>query len=412
MTESRTGRNSDSTTGQNQSRGNKTWLIMALLLALTGAAFSVYSTYHHRELKAAGATDAACNINQTINCDAVASSVYSEIMGIPLGVWGTAYFAALLVLLGTALVGHRSSRENLQAYSLLVGIGFIVSIILGGISFFKIGAVCLVCIGIYAVTTLSGILLLVYRNEIPSQFSTKSVFNGGSTATIVVAAALCAYVLFMPKIKPATSEKDLPKDASGKIATLLPTKTDLTTSKSAYSGLGEDYRKGNDNAKVEIIEFADFQCPACARVADIMKQLAVRVGDRALIVFRNYPLDNSCNAGVRSKMHEHACNLAILARCAGQYGKFWEYHDMVFAEQSSMAAGKPEEIARVIGLTEAQIKTCKDSPDLLAKVKEDIAAGDRAGVDSTPTIFINGRKYVGERSLEALQVEIDSQLNE
>jgi len=397
-------------------KGRKAWLVVAMLLAVVGFGLSVYATNHHRQLKAAGVTDASCNINQTVNCDVVASSVYSEVLGIPLGVWGGAYFLALMFLLGTALAGHRSTRENLHAYSILVGVGFLVSLVLGGVSYFAIGAACLVCMGIYAVTTLTGVLLVVARNEIPSQLALKSVLSGGTTASIVVAATVCGYILFMPKIAPVGSstgadQANALKDANGKATTLLPTKADIPITKSAYAGMGEDYRKGSDGAKVEIVEFADFQCPACSRVAGILKQLAAETGDRTLIVFKNYPLDMACNGGIRSKLHEHSCNIAIMARCAGQYGKFWEYHDMAFAEQSSMKAGKPEEIARVIGLNEAQIKTCKESADILAKIKDDIATGDRAGVDSTPTIFINGRKYVGNVSVEAIREEISQLWN-
>ena len=390
----------------------KTWMIIAVILAVIGLAFSVYSTNHHRELKAAGVTSASCNINQTINCDAVAASEYSEIFSIPLGVWGMGYFAALLILLGTVLANHRTSRENLQAYVILVLIGFLGSLVLGGISFFKIGSICLICIGIYGVTTLAGAALLVFRNQIPNQFSFKSVLSGGTTATIVVAATVSAYVLFMPKVDATVKTAEKPVKGPDGIATsLLPSVAEIPVSKSAYAGLGEDYRKGNDNAKVVITEFADFQCPACASVAGIMKNLAAEIGDRALVVFRNYPLDSACNPAIKSKMHEHACNVAILARCAGLYGKFWEYHDLAFGQQSSIKTGVPEEFAAKIGLTEAQIKTCKESPDILAKVKDDIIVGDRAGVDSTPTIFINGQKYVGERSLEALRREVDIQIN-
>src|SRR5690606_25971169 len=107
---------------------------------------------------------------------------------------------------------------------------------------------------------------------------------------------------------------------------------------SPYSGFGEDFRKGGDQAAVVLTEFADFQCPACASFAPTLETLHKDFGDRILIVYKNYPLDTTCNPQLSNQIHEFACDMAVAARCAGQYEKFWQFHDLAFARQSSVSS--------------------------------------------------------------------------
>jgi len=395
------------------------WLLIGMLLALIGLGISAYSTVHHLEVMAKGATDAGCNINDTINCDTVARSEYSEVMGIPLGVWGGAYFAALLVLLGIVAFTGKGKEENTQAYAAMVGIGVIVSVVLGGISALKLGSACLTCIGIYVVTLIQAGVLVVYRNEIAGQFHFGRVIAGGTTATIVVAVTVLGFSLLVPRAEKAGDSTKTAAINSVDSATtgprsgnqfpnLSPTTNEIPVTKSAFGGLGEDYRYGNDNAKVTVVEFADFQCPACARMGMVLGSLKATMGDRVLFVFRNYPLDSKCNSGGGG--HEHSCEIATMARCAGQYGKFWEYHDLAFQNQRSAGAGVAAQWGARVGLTPDQIATCQKSPDILAKIKDDASVGNSAGVNSTPTLFINGRRYVGTPSADAIRVEIETVL--
>lgn len=388
------------------SQSKPAWIFIAMLVAALGVVASIYSINHHIEVHATGQTDAACNINAQFSCDEVALSKYSEVAGIPLGVYGLGYFAAMLLLLGMGAFGGKAAKEHLQAYAVMVGIGVLVSIVLAGISVAMLGNYCVTCIGVYTLTIAQAILLFVGKKDIPTDFTAKNVFSGGTTAAIAVAAVAFGYSFLKPG-KPSVGEA-----ANSKPVPAVSDKVEeIPLSKSAYSGLGEDYRKGGDNATVVIHEFADFQCPACQRVSTVMDELHKEYGDKILIVFRNYPLDNSCNSSIRSKMHEHACNAAVMARCAGQYGKFWEYHNLAFGKQSEMNAVNVKLWGTQLGLTDDQIAACMESKDLLEKVKDDIALGNKLDVDSTPTVFINGRKVLGGRGLSELRQQIDQLLN-
>lgn len=382
------------------------WLIAGLIIALIGIGISIYSTMHHIEVKATGKTDAACNINEQFSCDDVALSQFSEIGGIPLGVFGLGYFVASAVLLLVGLVGGKSSKEHLHGYIVMVGIGVISSVVLGYISATQVGSFCITCMIVYGLTGLQALSLVIWRADLPTNFSIKSIASGGTTAVIAVAAVILVFNFAKPMLTPDVTPEQAER-AKAVNQVLSQTSQEIPISRSAYSGLGEDYRKGSDSAKVVITEFADFQCPACARMSENLSALSREYGDRIQVVFRNYPLDSSCNSSVQARIHESACRAAVLARCAGQYGKFWQFHDSVFMNQRSISLTNLEKWGSDIGLTPEQMKQCIDSKDIMDKVKEDIALGNQLGVDSTPTVFINGRKLMGGRGMNDLKNEID-----
>jgi protein-disulfide isomerase len=167
---------------------------------------------------------------------------------------------------------------------------------------------------------------------------------------------------------------------------------------SPYAGAGEDFRSGSDaSAQVTIVEFSDFECPACETMSSLLHQLREEFpADKVRLVFRNFPLDQSCNPAIRRPMHMNACKVAYLARCAGQNQKFWQFHDAAFKYHAE-AATQAETWALALGLTQDEIAACLNSESIKNKVKDDMAWAEKLGVDSTPTLFINNRKFIGPR---------------
>ena len=299
---------------------------------------------HHIELKANGATDAFCNVNDTFSCDDVAKSDYSEDpWGNPLGIYGIGYFLSLLFLLLRAQI-QKHTVESLHAYIVLAGIGAISSTILGLISFISIGALCLTCITIYAITYLQLATCMFCKEEWPEdKFDFKRTTNGLLNAATVVLLCLLVY----QQLKPINSNSFVADEAGvqknpAQVQQILNSNLDpqvhnIKLDLSAYSGLGEDYHKGNKFAKVKVVEFADFECPACRGAANNMREVAKKYGDKVLFVFKNYPLDKSCNPDMNNDFHKYACYAAIMARCAGTYGKFWPMHDLIYNNQSELS---------------------------------------------------------------------------
>jgi protein-disulfide isomerase len=161
--------------------------------------------------------------------------------------------------------------------------------------------------------------------------------------------------------------------------------------------------KGPADAPLTIIEFSDFECPACGMAFHDLHDLAERHPDLVRIVFHHYPLDSDCNPNVTVRMHRSACGAAIASECAARAGKFWEYHDLLFRAQDKL--GRDELIAKAVGLgiPADTFTACLDDPAARARVLGDTGAGAKIGVQSTPTLVINGR--VVEGALERTRYE-------
>ena len=391
--------------------------IIGGILGAAGTVAAAYATNHHLEVLKHGATDASCNVNAQFSCDAIALSPYSELFNIPLGVWGLGYFLAMIGLCAAMLMAKDAAGRYLQAYKIFVGIGAVVTLALIGISVGMVKVGCPTCIAVYAICAAQLLSLALFRKSLP-RIQLTQVHKPLLTASIValIIPTLSKAVLPIPDETGKHAAQDTAEDShaghnhgSSTGGGLAPQVHEIKIAKSAYSGLGEDYRKGSDGAKVVITKFSDFQCPACMRMAEFLRRLVSEFGSRILVVYRNYPLDMKCNPSITRVLHEAACDAAILARCAGKHSKFWQYHDLAFAEQASASPKTAVEWAKSIGLSEAQIQQCQQDKFIVEKIQADIDLGNQLGVNATPTIFINGRKFVGQ-GFEALRFEVLSQL--
>ena len=149
-------------------------------------------------------------------------------------------------------------------------------------------------------------------------------------------------------------------------------------------------------------------CPACGQTAPVLEDLQKQLGSRALFVFKNFPLSNQCNSGVTSDMHPFSCDIAKIARCAGMNGKFWEFHAKAFAEQAKASKEKTREWGKAVGLTDPQMDECLANKDILAKIQDDVSVANKLGVNSTPSIYINGKLYHGNRTAPELRAAVES----
>jgi protein-disulfide isomerase len=162
----------------------------------------------------------------------------------------------------------------------------------------------------------------------------------------------------------------------------------------------DDPSLGPTGAQVTVVEFSDFECPYCARVAPSLKALRERYGDRIRVVFRDYPLP----------MHKHAIAAAEAAQCAHQQGKFWEMHDRLFANQRSLEPADFNRYATELGLDLQRFAECLASERRAAAWQRDVADASRYGVSVTPTFFINGRLLTGAQPYQSLVNVIDEEL--
>jgi protein-disulfide isomerase len=158
--------------------------------------------------------------------------------------------------------------------------------------------------------------------------------------------------------------------------------------------------RGPANAPVEIIEFSDFQCPYCLRANPVVNEVLSAYGEKIRFTYRHYPLGN----------HSNARPAAEAAQCANEQGKFWPFHDRLFATSNHLSTDDLKQDAATLGLDTAKFNACVDSHKYKADVDADVVAGDEAGVDGTPAFFINGRMISGAQPFEVFKRIIDEEL--
>jgi protein-disulfide isomerase len=159
--------------------------------------------------------------------------------------------------------------------------------------------------------------------------------------------------------------------------------------------------KGNADAPVTIVEFADFQCPYCRKSEATLKELLKKYGGRIKLAYRDFPL---------SEIHEHAELTAEASHCALAQGKFWEMHDAMFADGAKLDEPGLVKSALALGLDQNSFETCLKSGKYKSAVLQDVEAASQAGVNATPAFFINGESLNGARSEAEFAEIIDRQL--
>jgi len=169
-----------------------------------------------------------------------------------------------------------------------------------------------------------------------------------------------------------------------------------------------DWTKGGKESKVTLIEYSDFQCPACGHYYPLVKQLAQESGDKIQFAYRHFPLPS----------HKNAELAARAAEAGGAQNKFWEMHDMIFEHQgewSEKSAGDARNIfrqyAEKLGLDTARFESDLDSDAVENKVENDRQSGLRSKVNSTPTFFLNGQKIQNPRSYDEFKSLINDTLS-
>jgi protein-disulfide isomerase len=163
---------------------------------------------------------------------------------------------------------------------------------------------------------------------------------------------------------------------------------------------GTSYGKGGSEPLVTIIEFSEFQCPFCSRVLPTIKQILDTYGDDVRVVFKHNPLS----------FHKDATPASKAALAAGEQGKFWEMHDLLFANQRKLKAADLEGYAAQLGLDMAKFKADMASDKFDAVIKADQALGARFGARGTPNFFVNGRNLRGAQPFASFKKLIDEEL--
>ncbi len=384
-------------------------ILPVLVLAALGLAVSINIELVHRRLTADANYASFCNVNATVNCDVVLSSRYAALFGISVAAWAVLFYAGLIGL--AAAVGRSDSAVWRRRGAGLLFLGAVWAVLfsayLAGVAVFVVRAICLMCSALYLINL--GLVLTAWRlravvrtvgrrAEVSSWRENRLVWGGTALAAVLLVGIGTWEALrgIGDLTGPEEVERRQPDFYRWYLA--------QPTAPRPLEG-GTNIR-GPADAPVTIVEFSDFACGHCAALHGSLDEVLHRFGRSVRVVFRNFPLDSACNAALPAAPHPDACLAAAAAECAGEQSKFWPYHDMLFSNQQQLSRPFLLRYAEQVGMDMPRFTQCLAGGEAMARVRADAEAGARLGVESTPTLFINGRVIKGALDAQRLVAAI------
>jgi protein-disulfide isomerase/uncharacterized membrane protein len=374
---------------------------VALILSILGAALCAVVLYIHHQLSSGqGAYTSFCDVSAHVSCDVVLASTYANVLGVPVGGWALAAYAVVAALAlslrggrGEARVRSAATLVAFTAAMLVISLYFLI------ISSFVIGVACPLCLSLDAVNlALFGVSLAIVRllrASAPPGWSPLRFWLPTAGATAVILAGL-VFLQLPRETATAGMTVDQIRDKDPRFYAWY-------ISQPVVDVPVDDKSASNDPNQVTMVEFSDFECPACGQAFVDLNQLTARGDVSFRLVHRNFPLNMDCNPEVKQQGHPHACQAAVAYECASAQGKADEYYRTLFQNQGALDTPSLIGYAARLGLDQGEFERCLSSPAAAAKVAADVAAGAKAGVQSTPTFFINGRRIPGTLSPERFE---------
>ena len=367
---------------------------LIIVLAALGLGASVAALYVHYQMLADPAYTSFCDVNETVSCEAVLTSQYGSVAGVPVAAGGAIWSALILLLAIFGMTPTRSEKaEAVAGYIFVLStIGLAGVLYLGYASFFILRQMCPLCmtmyvavIGLFVVSGAAASGLGALPERIGRDIRTAVSSPIAATLAIVWLAASVSLVAFFPREAPVAEVLAQPAAA--------PTETlgaDEVSQFTAWMDVQprEDLGIPANGAKVVVVKFNDYQCPACrqAYVAyrGLQESMEKKYPGQVAFVNVDYPLESECNQG---GIHSAACEAAVAVRLAKAKNRGPEMEAWLFANQDGLTRDRVKE-----GLNEVAQVTDFDTryTETLSAVRADAQLGQKVQITGTPTFFING----------------------
>jgi len=385
---------------------------LAFVFAFVGlGAMLAAATVHYRLLLNPGYTS-FCDISSTVSCSQVYLSRYSTSYGVPLAVFASIWFSAVIVLLGATVFGPPSIRESAPGYVFALSTAALAVVLyLAYVSFAVLKVYCVLClatdVAVVGLFIISGAATSFPMTTLPRRAiqDLRAVFTSPLAILIAVlflGGATSAVALFPREgaaLEPAASSPAQEADrrsefdrwfaAQPRVPIVVPS-----------------------TAKVVIVDFSDFQCPFCKQAYATLKPILAKYNAQqpgaVQLVLKDFPLDSKCNSSVQGGgPHPSACEAAVAVRLARAKNRDVALEDWLFDNQPSMTSETVRKAAREVGqVTDFQEKYAPT----IELVKGDIDFGHSLNVKATPTLFINGVKVEGVLAPQYLDRAIELEL--
>lgn len=371
-------------------------------IAVIGLAIAANLAYLHVHLAADSTYTSWCNVNDDVNCNVVLASEYADFLGVPIAYTAVATYVAMAAGALAMLWLDRASRRRQIATALFaVAVWSVLfSIYLAVVSLFVLGTVCLLCSGLYVVNLALLVATLRLFTAVRAGAREQSAWQDRTRVIAGVSAVAVALLIGVVGWKTVKGEQVLTvEDIKRKDPEFYAWYTARPTAATDVQG---GHVKGQADAQVTLVEFSDFECGHCANAYRALKEVLPRYQRDVLVRFHHFPLDPACNPSVKHSLHQYACLAAMASECAATQGRFWEYHDLLFENQSNLDRDSLITYAQRVGLDRDAFVACLDSDAPRQAIARDVAEGIRLGIESTPTIFVNGRTITGAPRADAL----------
>ena len=377
--------------------------LFALACALVGLAASVAAAYTHYHMLADPTYRSFCDVSATVSCTQVYQSRFGTFLGIPVAIFGALFFVATVLLSAAGLTARPQVRESVPGYLFVVStLALAVVLYLGYASFFLLKTVCVLCLTTYAAVIglflVSGAATSFPMTTLPRRASRDArIFVSSplalTLAVLFFAGAASTLAFFPREAAPAAAAAG---DAAAASAAPQPTQNQRSEFERWYASQPRvPLIVPAEGAKVLVVKFNDYQCPACGQSYTQYKPIFAKYEAEhpgaVRLVMKDYPLNRDCNDALGQTIHVAACDAAVAVRLAPS-AKREAMEEWLYAHQPAMTPPSVRQAARDI----AQIADFDAKyASTLSLVKGDVALGRQLGIKSTPTFFINGVKIEG-----------------
>jgi uncharacterized membrane protein/protein-disulfide isomerase len=375
---------------------------IVLVSALVGLGASIAAAYVHYRLLSDPSYLSFCDVSARVSCTQVYSSQYGTFMGVSVAFFGVIWFAFATLIALAGLAGTPAARESAPGYLFAAStIGLAVVLYLGYASLVILKTVCVLCVVTYA-AVIAIFLVTGAATSVPMMSLPRRA--GRDLRTLVSSPlAIALAVLFVGGA--ASALAFFPRESAAVAADGAAAPLETAEQAAARTSEFERWYTAQprvplivpaEGAKVLIVKFNDYQCPACAQSyreykSILAKYQAERPGEVRLVL-KDFPLEQECNATMTTTMHGGACEAAAAVRLAKAKNRAEPLEDWLYSNQAQMTPERVKQAAREVGQVsdfDARYASMLDG------VKSDVAYGRQLGVRSTPTFFINGVKLEG-----------------
>jgi uncharacterized membrane protein len=389
--------------------------LFILVAAAVGLASSLTSTYVHYRLLTEPGFTSFCDVSATVSCTEAYLSQYGSFLGVPVAIFGTAYFVAVLGLAGLGGRQRSSARDAVPGYIFVLStIALAFVLYLAYAAFFILNAFCILCaityVAVVAIFIVSGTTSPVPVSALPGRLGA----DANRLAKSPAALAILALVVVGTSLLAVTFPNESAAPGGTTAAELPPVTADQRAQLAQWWDLQPrvDVPVAADGATVVIVKFNDYQCPPCRLTHDAYKGVIAKhtAGGQVKYVIKHFPLEPECNANAPGGGHTAACEAAAAVLLAQPRGTADKMEEWLFANQGppQLSPGQVRAAARdVAGIDDFDARY----PEVLKEIRADANLGGQLNVNSTPTFFINGRKLPQILQPQYFEVLIELELN-